>query len=381
MSTLDSPGTAMSVHRSSIVRITAAVLAAMCVHAVAADSVLTVVRNGSGSGTVTASSGAIDCGNTCSAPYADGAQLTLSAAPAAGSQFTGWLGPCSGAAACTFTVNGATTVAATFAPAAIGPPRLDPDGTAGSDAHTDGLLILRYLFGWSGPMRVASAVGDDGTRPTDAQIGAYLDNIKPALDIDGNGHADALTDGLLIIRYLFGLRGAPLIARAVGPGALRTTAPEIEPVLQSFFAPVVVELPLFSGNFTPPDRTALANLPLPPMSGRPGLALLVLREATLYFDPAERTPVSAAAECAAVVLSCYKPGERNFAGCFTNVAQCADNTPWLGNDPMCCAAACAARYQELRAAGEIGPAAFAKAIFRAPSCMPGVAGYPPQSQP
>jgi hypothetical protein len=224
-------------------------------------------------------------------------------------------------------------------------------------------------------------VGHDGTRPTDAQIGAYLDNIKPALDIDGNGQADALTDGLLILRYLLGLRGAPLIVQAVGPGAMRTTAAEIQPVLQSFFAPVVIEPPLFSGSFTAPDRAVLANLPLPPMVGRPGIALLVLRDATLYFDPAERTPVSAAAECAAVVLSCYTPAERNLAGCFANVPQCATSTPWVGNDPMCCPSACLARYQELLVAGESGPVAFAKSIFRAPSCMPGVAGYPPPSQP
>ena len=36
------------------------------------------------------------------------------------------------------------------------------------------------------------------------------------LDVDGNGQIDALTDGLMIIRYMFGLRGASLT-----PGADR----------------------------------------------------------------------------------------------------------------------------------------------------------------
>ena len=33
-------------------------------------------------------------------------------------------------------------------------------------------------------------------------------NTMPSgtMDLDGNGHADALTDGLLILRYFFGLR-------------------------------------------------------------------------------------------------------------------------------------------------------------------------------
>ena len=35
------------------------------------------------------------------------------------------------------------------------------------------------------------------------------------LDIDGNATVDALTDGVLVVRYLFGLRGAALIANAV----------------------------------------------------------------------------------------------------------------------------------------------------------------------
>ena len=52
-----------------------------------------------------------------------------------------------------------------------------------------------------------------------------------ALDIDGNGAVDALTDGLLLIRWQLGLRGAALIAGAVGPDATRATAASIEAYL------------------------------------------------------------------------------------------------------------------------------------------------------
>ena len=48
------------------------------------------------------------------------------------------------------------------------------------------------------------------------------------MDIDGNGAAEPLTDGLLVLRYLFGFRGATLITGAVGGGCTRCDAPAIE---------------------------------------------------------------------------------------------------------------------------------------------------------
>ena len=52
------------------------------------------------------------------------------------------------------------------------------------------------------------------------------------LDVDGNGQYDALTDGLLMLRYLFGLRGSMLGAGAIGGGAQRTV-PQVEAYIQS----------------------------------------------------------------------------------------------------------------------------------------------------
>ena len=54
-----------------------------------------------------------------------------------------------------------------------------------------------------------------------------------SLDIDGDGKAAPLTDGLLVIRYLFGFRGDSLISGAVAAGATRTKAEEIEPVIEA----------------------------------------------------------------------------------------------------------------------------------------------------
>ena len=48
------------------------------------------------------------------------------------------------------------------------------------------------------------------------------------MDIDDDGDTAALSDGLLLIRYLFGFRGDALISNAVGQGANRANAASIE---------------------------------------------------------------------------------------------------------------------------------------------------------
>ena len=52
-------------------------------------------------------------------------------------------------------------------------------------------------------------------------------------DVDGNGEIDALSDGMLILRYLFGLEGDTLISGVVAQDATRSTAEEIQAHLES----------------------------------------------------------------------------------------------------------------------------------------------------
>lgn len=114
-------------------------------------------------------------------------------------------------------------------------PSLDIDGSVTASRYTaltDGVLVMRYLFGLRGAALVNGATGDTASRDADA-IHAYLDGMLWALDVDDNGLFEGATDGLLVVRYLLGFRGTALTADALGPFAGRTSATAIETYLQS----------------------------------------------------------------------------------------------------------------------------------------------------
>jgi hypothetical protein len=70
-------------------------------------------------------------------------------------------------------------------------------------------------------------VGGGCTRCDGASIAVYIDSLSTMLDVDGNASLGALTDGLLILRRLFGFSGATLINGAVGGGCTRCDADSI----------------------------------------------------------------------------------------------------------------------------------------------------------
>ena len=112
---------------------------------------------------------------------------------------------------------------------------LDTDDNGSEGALTDGVLDVRYLFGFTGSQLTDGAIGAGATRTDAASIMSYLGGCSAMLDVDGNGSAGALTDGVLIVRYLFGFTGAQLTDGAVGAGCTRCDATSIMAFLTGGF--------------------------------------------------------------------------------------------------------------------------------------------------
>ena len=78
---------------------------------------LSVVRSGTGSGTITSDLAGINCGDVCSASFHDGTQVTITATVDPGSTFSSWGGDCSSCGnntTCTITMNNNKTCWANF---------------------------------------------------------------------------------------------------------------------------------------------------------------------------------------------------------------------------------------------------------------------------
>ena len=100
---------------------------------------------------------------------------------------------------------------------------LDVDGNGEVTALGDGLMILRYLFGTAYAGRSLTDQAADlihGTRTDHDSIRAYIRQAdeQGLLDVDRDNQTTALTDGLMIIRHLFGsaFAGSSLVDKAYG---------------------------------------------------------------------------------------------------------------------------------------------------------------------
>ena len=94
---------------------------------------------------------------------------------------------------------------------------LDDDGRV--EALSDGLLAIRYLFGFTGDSLVVGATGAGAMRAEGAEVYAYAEANRADMDLDLDGEVNALTDGLILIRYLFGFRGDSLTENALAVDA------------------------------------------------------------------------------------------------------------------------------------------------------------------
>ena len=124
---------------------------------------------------------------------------------------------------------------------------IDIDGNEKFDALTDGLLILRSMFGLTGTSLVSGAVASNAVYTDAEDIQARIMGLGNRLDIDNNGNIDALTDGLIILRYLFGLTGDTLTKGVVAIDAQRVSATDIESHIETLTS-LNVQPPVFTSS-------------------------------------------------------------------------------------------------------------------------------------
>jgi hypothetical protein len=107
-----------------------------------------------GAGTVTSTPGGISCGSICSANYASGTTVTLTAATASGAAFAGWSGACTGTGTtCTVSMTAVRSVTATFTGSqAGGPLSLNAGGAA------SGAFVADAYFSGGSTYSVTTAV-------------------------------------------------------------------------------------------------------------------------------------------------------------------------------------------------------------------------------
>ena len=109
---------------------------------------------------------------------------------------------------------------------------LDLDGDGEVSPFTDGVVMLRWFFGIRGESLVNGVVGPGCTLCTPTQVEAAVAGLEPQLDIDLDGRKQPLTDGLLILRYLVD-GGEFMTQGAVGDECGRCDAPSIADYIES----------------------------------------------------------------------------------------------------------------------------------------------------
>ncbi len=116
----------------------------------------------------------------------------------------------------------------------------DIDGNNQVRAMSDGSLLLWYL--WQLPDIAFPTIGSGATRTTPQDVKSYLDEAGAILDIDGNGQEKAMSDGSLFIWHAWDLPDASM--PNVGSGATRTTPQQIREYIDRYWpsSPMTLEV-------------------------------------------------------------------------------------------------------------------------------------------
>ncbi len=155
-----------------------------------------VVLDGSGAGRVVSEPAGIDCPGTCSAEFAGGIEVTLSAAREDGSAFAGFAGDCAGLdASCALTVDGDRTVTALFALSGEKRFAVQIDAYLYSVvAHPSGDLIVAGVTQAADGIYLARLSSADGSAVWDE---TYPGVDSPTLALDPDG-------GIVMVGMFFG---------------------------------------------------------------------------------------------------------------------------------------------------------------------------------
>jgi len=174
---------------------------------------LSVVRRGSGTGTVTSADGQISCGSACSATFNSGTSVTLTTFAGSGSTFKQWGGACSGTGTtCALAMNATQSVTATFSENftdGSGPNgTIAPGGTVIKAVHVlelrTAIANLRALngfgaFSWTDPTLTVQSTVARGAHVLDLRTA--LSSVCSAVPGACVGYTDpTLTTGQTVIK-------------------------------------------------------------------------------------------------------------------------------------------------------------------------------------
>jgi len=173
--------------------------AARNVSAVFAQNTFALTVTRAGSGTVTSAPAGINCGADCSESYNSGTSVTLTAAPASGSTFSGWSGACAGAGtgSCTVSMTAARSATATFTATAAATYTLSWDAVV--DARVTGYKLYYSTTPFTGGGSPnAVSVGNVTSYVFDPQTAGISPGatVYFAVAATGNGTESALSNAV-----------------------------------------------------------------------------------------------------------------------------------------------------------------------------------------
>ena len=105
------------------------------------------------------------------------------------------------------------------------------DATKPPTGLVDGIIMARYLAGKRGTDLVKNVSASSLINST--QLEAKLDLLKPSLDIDGDAIWEADKDGLLLVRYLVGLRDSSLTGQLSFSNSKRKSPAELKQYIET----------------------------------------------------------------------------------------------------------------------------------------------------